>query len=323
MLNKFMVKVKEVKNRLGDGDFYSSLIIELRKSTNLSKLIKKFSLSKQQLNYHLRKLVSFGIIEKKGRGWYEVIDQSKKLTKYDNSLVKDSVRGHAYVWKIYVPEKIQDWHKRTEIIKRKGMNYKLVGAKENTPRIKVLGRKVWLCNDHIRIFDKKGESYYGDNAIESRKKSLGKMIEIVRSLENKLGFIFKPLKFSFQKEHYALIKNDLAIEHNTKGEIMRISDGDGEWLLIDDSLGEGGELENIGKKALSTNMPMQKWWNNHKETGFKLTPDYVMNAINRVTENQNYYAENIKSHVETLQKIGSSVEELTKVIKELKDNKDK
>ena len=274
-----------VKKRLGKINFYSSIISELELTTNLTEIRKKLNISKQQLNYYLRELKKRNLIIKKGDGWYEVNKKSKNSTKYGSVLSKDSIRGHAYVWNVELPKKIEGWEKRIKILESKGVNFKLVGALKTTPRIKIQGRNVWLCNNHLRIFDKPKQSYYGKTAKESKEVAHHQLISIIRTLENKLGFLFKPLKYSINKEHYALIKNDLAIHHNKKGIILRVSDEEGEWLLIDDSLEEGGELENVGKKAFVTNKPMQNWWNQHKEDGFKTTPRKINKKFEKIRAN--------------------------------------
>jgi len=240
-------------------------------------------------------------LEKKGDGWYEVkkeVKSSKNMTKYDIKLKKDMVRGHAYIWRIELTRKPENWNKRLNLIKKKKINHKLVGALKTTPRIKVMGRKIWLCNDHIRIFDIEKSSYYGNDNKEARENSTMKLFEIVKALENKLGFLIKPFEFSVQKEHYALIKNDLAIDHNKKGVIMRIEDEEGEWLLIDDSLGMGGELETIGKNAYKNNKPLQNWWNDMKRTEFKITPSFLMEQLAETKSNFNEIGKMIKESSE-------------------------
>lgn len=308
-----------VKNQLDKENFYLSIIRHLNVSTNLSKIQKKLNISKQQLNYYLRELSKRGLVIKKGRGWYEPVKGSKNSTKYGNLLVKDSSRGHAYVWDVKLPKEIEKWNKRIKILEEKGIPFILVGALKTTPRIKALGRKVWLCNDHIRIFDKPKQSYYGKTAKESKSLAHMELLNIVRVLENKLGFLFKPLVYSVKKEHYALIRNDLAIDQNKKGIIMRIKDENGEeWLLIDDSLEQGGELETVGKKAYKTNIPLQKWWIDHKENNFKVTPSFILNTMNGIQQNQLVFDKNMSSHLEVLKKLGTAVDELRKEIKNKK-----
>lgn len=309
------------KNSTGNSTkketLYLSILSKLNHTTNLEKIRKDLNISKQQLNYYLRGLKKKGQIVHKGRGWYEPIKTSKNSTKYGILLEKDISRGHAYVWTIKI-KKPNKWNKRIEILNNKGINFKLVGALKTTPRIKALGRKVWLCNNHLRIYDKKEKSYYGKTAKESRYLALNEVKLILGVLERKLGISLNPTDIEFQKEHYALIKNDLAISENRKGNIWRIRDENGEWLLVDDSLEKGGELETIGKKAFHTNIPMQKWWNDHKENDFKVTPTFLMEQLNVLVQDRRYWAEHQKSHVEAIQTLSQTVKELREEIKRLR-----
>lgn len=295
------------------SNFYLSIINELKVDTNLSRIRKKLKISRQKLNYYLRRLKKQGFLIHKDRGWYEPTKKCKNPTKYDIFLNKDFTRGHAYIWNIKFKVKPKNWNKRLKILEKNQINYKLVGALKTTPRIKTLGRKIWLCNDHIRVYDKKKASYYGKNAVESRYIALHELKRIVWALERKLGISLDVSQVSFQKEHYALIKNDLAIQENRKGNIWRINDENGEWLLIDDSLGEGGELETVGKKAFKNNIPLQKWWNEHKEHNFKITPSFLMENINKVAENQLMFAKNIEKHMEVL-------DDMSKTLKKIQEN---
>ncbi len=297
------------------NNFYFKVFEALKTTTNLTKIKNKLKISKENLNYYLRQLRDNDLITKKGRGWYEVKKKSEKSTKYGNILPPDISRGHGFIWKVYLPKNIKSWKDRIEVLKKNNVNYKLVGAMKDTPRIKALGRKVWLCNNHLRIFEKKGKSYYGDNAIESRKKACEGLLDIVRVLENKLQINLHPLNFQIGRDHYALIKNDLAKDCNKRGEILRIRDERGEWLLVDDSLGVGGELETIGKKALVNNLNVQKWWNNHKEHGFKVTPDFVLNTMNGIQQNQLGFDKNMSSHLKAIKKLGKAVDQLTTAVK--------
>ena len=297
-------------------NFYLPILSELKIRTNLSKIQKKLSISKQVLQYYLRELKKQGFIIQKGRGWYEVTNKVKDLTKYDNFLSKDMSRGHGYIWEVKIPQEIPQWNKRIEILNKKGIHYNLVGALKTTPRIKLLGRKVWLCNNHLRIFDKPNQSYYGKTAIESRKYAIQEIILVLRALETKLGVNLNASNIYHKKEHYALIKNDLAIEHNRKGELIHISDKEGEWMLMDDSMEQGGELETIGKKSLVTNIKLQKWWNDKKEHDFKITDTFILQSLGGLIQIQQMNADNIVKHQKvldemllTLQKIQRGLDE--------------
>ncbi len=302
--------------------FHSKVLIELKTDTNLTRIRKKLGISKENLNYYLRGLKKKEMIIKKGTGWYEVKKGSENSTEYGSFLPKDFIRGHAYIIKVNFPKEIKKWDQRIGILEKSNINYKLVGILKNIPRIKAMGRKVWLCNNHLRIFDKKEQSYYDEDAVKSRFKALKEFINIIQVIENKLKINLKPYDIEFQKEHYALIKNDLAIDQNKKGIIWRINDEEGEWLLIDDSLEMGGELENVGKKAFKTNPKMQKWWNKKKENDFKIDDDYIQKGfsqtnemINNVTKNQQIFDKNMSSHLKVLNKISKAVDQLTTAVK--------
>jgi predicted transcriptional regulator len=282
-----MVK-KRVKKRLGKNNFYLPIISCLKKTTNLSKIQKELSLSKQQLNYYLRQLKRKGFVFNRDRGWWELTEKGKNPTKYGIFLKEDMVRGHAYIWETEIEKIPENWDKRIELLKQKKINHILVGALKTTPRIKLLGRKVWLCKDHLRIFDIEKESYYGNNAKESRQQSKLMAMRVIRACESKLGIKLNPNTIKFKKDHYALIRNQLAIDQNQKGIVWRIKDEEGEWLLIDDSLEEGGELETVGKKSFKTNPKLQKFWNSMKEDNFKTAdPNNLKQKFNEIDLNLN------------------------------------
>ena len=137
--------VKKSKKTTQKENFYLSIIIELKKKNNLTKISCNLNISKQQLNYYLRELKKKGFVYNKGYGWWELTQKSKNPTEYGIFLKKDFIRGHANVWKIELPQNIKDWEKRIEIAKSKKINHKLIGTFKNILRIKALGRKVWLC----------------------------------------------------------------------------------------------------------------------------------------------------------------------------------
>lgn len=320
-----------VKKPLRKKNFYLTVLSELKHTTNLTKIKKKLDISKQQLNYYLRELKKKGFIFNKELGWWELTEKGKNPTKYGIFLKEDDVRGHAYIWETEIDNIPEKWGKRIEILEKKNINFKLVGALKTTPRIKVLGRKVWLCNDHLRIFDIEKSSYYGEDAKKSRINSKLMAIRIIRALENKLGIRLNIDKIKFKKEHYALIRNQLAIDQNQKGIVWRIKDENGdEWLLIDDSLGEGGELETIGKKAFKTNPKLQSYWNDKKAHDFKITDTFILNGFNKqtemigqVTSNQMMFNKNFESHVGAIQELASSVRSLTEQVLKLENENKK
>lgn len=273
-----------VKKSTVKENFYNTLLNQLKLSTNLTTLRKKLGISRQKLNYHLRKLTQNGLIEKKGQGWYEVKESVKKSTMYGSHLEVDKTRGHAYIWKVRIPKIPENWDKRIDLLSKSNINYKLVGVLNNIPRIKVYGRKVWLCDNHIKIWERKSASYYGDNSKEAKDNAYDEILIVIKALENKLGIKLNPYTVNSTREHYAMIKNSLAKYHNQRGEVLRISDETGEWLLIDDSLGLGGELETIGKDAATTHDKLKNWFNDYKKNDFDITATDIKMALFKINQ---------------------------------------
>ncbi len=274
-------------------DLYLEVLNEFKINSNLTRIQNKLNLKKNSLGYYLKVLVDSGHLKHCGRGWYELTNISTDSTKYTSSHPKDSIRGHAYVWKIHLTKIPNAWNNRIEVLKKHKIDFKLVGALKSTPSIKIEGRKIWLCNDNIRIFDKVKASYYGKNAKESKLKGQQQAFLILRTLENKLGIKLSNDKLLFQKEHYAIIKNDLAKHYNKEKIKLSIKDETGEWLLVDDSMSDGGELENVGKSAYETNPKLQNWWNDNKKHNFEVNASFVLENINSLVTNQSSTQQNI------------------------------
>ena len=114
-------------------------------------------------------------------------------------------------------------------------NFKITEIRSNKiKRIIINGRKVWFTTKSIVIYEPR--SFYGINAIQSRKYALNCLLETLRAIEKKVRVNLRPYTFKVSREHYGLIKNDLARQCNKKGEKIRVKDNiEGEWLWIDDS----------------------------------------------------------------------------------------
>ena len=116
------------------------------------------------------------------------------------------------------------------------MPYKLIGIKK-TPRIIIKNRKVWLCNKSLVIYDI--NSFIGANSIESRKLAVWGLKQILEAFESKLKINIKIngiYEFKVSREHYALMKNNLAIQCNKNKEKVYVYDKEGLWFCIDNSL---------------------------------------------------------------------------------------
>lgn len=283
-----------------------------------SVISKELKVSKQLISYYLRQLKEKGLVRKVAYGVWNVtkgshkqVKDSTKDTPLQPRQVKE-VRGHAFVWKLKLDKK-RDWK---ELLLSKNIPFSLVGF--GTPRIIVNDKKVWLGSKNVIVFD--SSSYFGSNAVESRKFAVVRFLRVLDALESKLGvslrtrfgYVFKP-----SKSHYSLVKNDLAIQCNEQGVKIRVSYYGETWFLIDNSFNLD-EAETVSPKdSLIDNIGVQRYFNSHKATGFKVTPEYVLDIVTKVTHNQGIFDANMKSHLEILSRLGKAVDELREEIKRL------
>lgn len=285
-------------------NFYFTVLSLLKNGKTTSHISKELNVSKQKIYYYTRILRELGFLEKKGYGVWEVKRSKKEDLEHALNWKAKKIRGHAFIWK--VKSKSFNWE---ELLKKKKIKYNLVRG--YTPRIIINNMKVWLAKDSIIIYDSR--SFYGRNAFESRKYAVFGVKSILDTLQSKLGvslgkYLFKPVR-----EHFGMIKNELARQCNEKGEKIIVRDDlDGEWFWIDDSTGMNGEMETGGKgitkDRASVNVGVQRWWNDMKSTNFKVTPSFLMESIGQVTSNQLMFNQNFESHVSSIKQLGNSAE---------------
>lgn len=121
--------------------------------------------------------------------------------------------------------------------------------------------KIWLNPKHIIFYMK---NYYGDIPLEAFSAALDDLKELVIKLQRNLGIrLFNPkyLDFEISRQHYALVKNQLAEQYNKEKKKLFVYDDRNELrLLIDDSLNLK-ELETVHKeKAMTDNEKVQRFF---------------------------------------------------------------
>lgn len=297
----FTCLMEEVKRDISDLNL---LVLNLlKKGLNPSKISKELNLKKQTLQYYLTNLKKKGIIQKKGYGVWEVKDFNSSTLNPHPKLI----RGHAFIWTIKLPLETRGWEERLNRLK---IPYKLIRGQ--TPRIYLGKKKVWLGKKTITLYEP--NSFYGQNAIESRKYAVFTLLEDLKSLEKKLQFKLGNYVFSPSREHFALIKNDLAKQCNKEGDKIVVRDYNGDWLWVDASDGIG-ELETGNHNALVNNMGVQKWWNDMKQTKFEVTPSFILNSLGQMIQVQQMNADNIVKHQKVL-------DEMLITLKKIQENLD-
>lgn len=281
---------KEVKNTLD----YEVLLNLLNVLKSPSKVAKSLGISKQAINPYIKTLKLNGNIIKLGYGTWEV-----KNYTYNTLTKQVKIRGHAFIWKIRISKDI-DWSK-----------FNLIKLK-NVYQININNKKVWLSHRKVTIYENK--DFNGINAIESRKLAVIDMAKDLDTLKKTLSINFN-YGFEVAREHYAMVKNELANYYNSSKQKMVIKDDlNKDWLWIDFSDG----IDELETDKLVNSKRVQDWWNDNKRHNFEVNSTFILNSINAVTQNQLMFAKNIDSHMEVLNNINKAINELRNEIRSLK-----
>jgi len=290
------------------GVLLDVIIASIQAGKYPSQIAREQNISKQNVAYYIRKLKDEGLIKKKGYGVWE--------TNFYSNQVARTIRGHAFMWKVKIPKKI-DWKKQLNNSK-----IKYTELKTKVIRIILNGRKIWLGKKNIVIYEP--ESFFGSNAIESKKFAVLKLLKIIYKLEEKLKVDVKGKEgylFSVARQHYSLIKNCLAQQCNEDGIKINVSNQNGLWFLVDNSynLDEAETVHN--ETGMLDSIGIQNYFNDHKKHNFKVTPTFMLESINQVTQNQLMFNQNFESHVKAIKTLSQCVKELQKEIRNLKNEK--
>lgn len=316
-----------------------SIITLLKSGLRPSKICSKLSITKSALQYHLNILKDQGVIYKVGYGVWEVINDPekakkrstktpyvakehvvKKVQEDQHQIKEDSVRAHAFTFTLKVPPDLRNWtnEKRVEYLDKKEIPYKSLGIIGGGQRLMIEGRKTWLTNKSVVIYDT--GSYFAERAIEAKSDAVQSFLSIVKKLERLLHVELttgSDYKFKVSRQHYALMKNSLAKQYNSEGKILEVrSESDNSlWFLIDNSFNLY-EAETVHPDtAMPDNQKMQNFFNGVKNTG--ITPEFILEAMSGIQGNQAVFAENTESHIEAIRDLSKGTNEFSEAAKEL------
>jgi hypothetical protein len=325
-------------------DFYLTIIDSVIKHQKLPGGI----LSKQALNWYVKKLRIDGVISKLGYGVWQVnhdnFDRwafkkqvkvqgrgthpcSGKQVKVFNGCgvsdigIKEHIRGHGFQWTLKLPIGVLDsWRGRSQILARLGFACKVFKSGRGQTLL-FEGHKVDLWDKCVVFYSPRDKSYFASSAVDCRQFALFDIDELVGRFERALGVSFRSQgKFAlkFVKQHYADVNNELARQRSRDNKPLRVPGWSGEWLLVDCSLGVP-ELECVHPVSSVSDMDdvVVPFFNDLKET--RLMPSMILEMVGGVTRNQEMFAENMRSHIKAVQDLGSGVQDLTKAVKAVQD----
>lgn len=286
--------MRSKKKHTKDIDFYFTLLDLLEKGITPSKISKRLSISKQALNYYIKRLKENSYIEKVGYGVWKV--NSKEVKK--STIYGRKIRGHGF--RVKVTPKTLDKEK----ILKNLTDYKIIGSFKNVISFKFRNHTIWICRESIDIIFKKGYSIFSNSARDSHNKAILKTLDLIKGLENRLRQDFSYFKGNYKvrvkKHHYSLVKNELAKELLNRGiNYVEIRDSDNLlWALVDNSFNLE-EFEAVNSKTAI------------KDTDKVLSPTF--NALRENPNLLNDLAENITLNTKMLKQMQEEIVLLTKL----------
>lgn len=322
--------VKDVKKQPGCKNFYMSIYHLIQKGKYPSQIARELGITRQGVSYYLSSLKKDGLVEKIGYGVWQTCkninpEDVKISTRVaidtphsKDSLKQDSVRGHAFQFKLDLPDNLgSNWKKREEIFHKIGIKFKKLNIFGGGQVLNFRGRKVWLTNKSIIIYEK--ESFISEKAKECKSQAINHFLKLIKGLERDLRANFSNhgrYRFRVTRQHYSLIKNALAKQYNDEGKKLEIYNDKGLWFLIDNSFNLN-EAETIHPKtAVSDNEKVQDFFNGLK-TFDGYTPQFVVNSIGQLSNNWNQYGVHIKSHIKAIQELGEGVKKNNEIMEKM------
>ncbi|MEI7718628.1 MAG: winged helix-turn-helix domain-containing protein [archaeon] len=328
---------KEVQNQLRSSNLNLFIFDQLKAGLRPSKICEQFGLKKTTVQYHLSMLKQAGLIEKVGYGVWEIIKEynekevqkttkvtSRQLGANLNLFKQDKVRGHAFQFKINLPE-LRNWKNREKLFLKKDIKFEplLIGGINRGQKLEFKDRKIWLTDKSIIIYEK--SSYLADTSKESQERAIQDMLALMKSLEKHLQANFKTgryYKFKVSRQHYSLVKNALAQQYDKEGNKLQVFNEDGLWFLIDNSFNLH-EAETVHPKtSVDDNKKVQDYFNGVKKLE-NYTPQFVVNSMQGIQNNQIIFAENMKSHIKAIQDVGNATQMLKEEVIHLRKVIDK
>jgi len=302
MEEELKTQVEELKD-----SFLVDIINLLKKGLNPSKIAVHLNISPQSLQYYLSLLKKQNVIRKVGYGTWELIPSGElKILSHKGSSQLKEVRGHAFIWKIRLNKQF-DW---IELLKSKQIEYTTKGIRD-TPRIILNNKKIWLGKNFITIFEPKLNSYFAINPIESKKEAIFSLLDTIKLIKEITGD-FK-YTFTCRRQHYGFVNNKEAIYFERKGEKILIKNEKGYWFSIDYSQNLYKEAETIhSKDADIDGLGYQGLMNSHEKTNFKVTPDFILQGFQSLTQASKENNEMLKDIPKIVNQMGEQIKEYHK-----------
>lgn len=262
------------------------------------------------------------------QGAEQGVTLSNKETQRVSSVdfLSSAVRSHAFRFVISL-DNPPNWKDRRKILESKGFKVEKKGGIGNVLMVCFNGFKCWLADKSIIVYFPSWKQYFVDEARFGFNFALADLRDLLDDLAQSCDSSFVidgSYRFKCSGHHHALIHNALARMFNRKKERLQVFDKNGVlWLLVDDSHPDGlrlSELETVRKDEsnIDDNDLVKEDYNDLLST--KLTRGAIASNMNALIEDRKFWAEHQRSHVASIQELGSSVRSLTDVVFEIKNS---
>ena len=320
-----------------DGGTLNLYVLQLlRSGKNPAQICKILCILKQTLQYHLDQLKREGVIRKIGYGTWEVSKDKVYVPEVKGSRLRvaivnpqthleffqqDAVRAHAFMFTLKISKDLRNWdnENREFFLKKNNINFTDLTTFGGGQRIIFKGRKIWLTNKSVIIYEK--SSYLAETAANAKSHAIYNFISLIKSLERLLHADFteragRQYSFKVSRQHYALIKNALAKQYDAEGKKLNVYSDKGLWFVIDNSFNLH-EAETVHPETADTDsVKVQNFFNSLKEQ--PLTTGFILEVMHGIQENQMVFAQNMSSHIKVIKDLGNGVNELASILDELK-----
>lgn len=294
----------------------------LSKGFNKKEIRKKLNLKPSALSNHLRRLENLGFIERQGKYIVGILSSSHLHPRVTKNQVHINMnkRGHAHNVKIYFPME------KNLIEKPKIKNELKSKILEKLPfgSLKFIKKKysIWINKESLTIYS--NNSYYAKNALHTKFKALKDIDMLVRELKDRFG-IKGAYGIEVFREHYGLIFNKFAQWILKRGSKLYVKEkGNKTILWVDNS-----RKDDVGLEEFEADDPLRanaadEYFNSHERTGWRVTPEKVLEMfseagelIKKNAENLNYYGEQVVAHVGLMKNIDANLHRQTELFEKI------
>lgn len=255
-------------------------------------IAKHFNLDKGTIRDHLKSLAKKGLVKKLKFGW-EITSSGKKYLKHGGGValtrrvvpspcktppikpppldpphcVKDTlskftnrerIRGHGFQITLSLPKYLQGWEEKEQLLAKAKLEARPLSKTHYTMEFR--GCTVWLCKNSIVTYFPKGRSYFSTTAEESRDRATRDYFDLIHDLQDRLGYnknsflVNGQWKMKIDKNHFALVNNELAERANREKLHYKAIDSEGIcWLHTDKSF-KIDEMETTNRKTAVEDM---------------------------------------------------------------------